>query len=89
MKKWIYIVATAAIVFAGAAVARTIDVWGQIFEIEGAHPMMVEVGVMTDVRSKHHHMNYIKLKNGHMMAVVPMDQFMAFGKATGADDMLH
>ena len=89
MNKKVIVVASIFLIVAGAAVARTIDVWGQMFEIEDPHPMMVDVGVLTDVKSRRHHMNYIKLKNGHMMAVVPMDEFMALAKPTGPDDMLQ
>ena len=89
MKKQIVAGAAMIILIAGAAFARTIDVWGQMFEVEDARPMTVDVGILTDVKTRRHHMNYIKLKNGHMMAVVPMDQYMALGKPTGPDDMLQ
>lgn len=70
------------------AAARTIDVWGQMFTIEDAHPMTVDVGVLTD-SSGHHRMNYIRLKNGHLMAVVPMDEYQSFGRMTPSDDMMQ
>lgn len=89
MKHKVLVATTLLSLVAGAAAARTIDVWGQMFEIEDAHPMTVDVGVLTDVRTKRHHMNYIKMKNGHMMAVVPLEQYMALAKPTGPDDMLQ
>lgn len=89
MRKRIVVIASLLSIVAGGAIARTIDVWGQMFEIEDANPMMVNVGVLVDVKSRRHQMNYIKLKNGHMMAVVPMEQFMALAKPTGPDDMLQ
>ena len=69
------------------ATARTFEAWGHEFETSDFTPQTVDVGVLTDKATKHH-MNIIRLKNRHMMAVVPMDQFMALYKMTDADDMI-
>ena len=80
---------SAALVAIGLSLAnaRTFEAWGHEFETSDFAPQTVDVSVLTDKATKHH-MNVIRLKNGHMMAVVPMDQYMALYKMTDADDML-
>lgn len=71
------------------ALAGTYEAWGHTFSYDEFRPMTLDVTVATE-KSTGHKMNLIRLKNGHMMAVVPADRYMALMLSPpNPDDMLQ
>lgn len=88
MNKTLLVAAAAALVAAGAgAAAKTYEAWGHTFTYSDFAPQSLDVAVATE-QSTGHKMNLVRLKNGHMMALVPADRYMAL-MTTPDDDMLH
>lgn len=87
MKKMIATL-TAAVVIVGAAgaLAATYEAWGHTFTYDSFKPQMLDVAVATE-KETGHKMNLVRLKNGHMMAMVPADRYMAL-MTTPTDDMV-
>lgn len=88
MKKLIVVASIAGLVGAGAsALAGTYEAWGHTFTYDGFQPQTVEATVATE-KGTGHKMNLVRLKNGHMMALVPADRYMAL-MTTPNEDMLQ
>lgn len=88
MKKTLLVAAAAAVVTAGmGAVAKTYEAWGHTFTYNDFAPQSLDVAVATE-KSTGHKMNLVRLKNGHMMALVPADRYMAL-MTTPEDDMVQ
>lgn len=78
---------TAVIAGTIAAVAGTYQVWGHTFTYDDFQPRMLDVTVATE-RSTGHKMNLVRMKNGHMMALVPADRYVGM-MTTPDDDMIR
>lgn len=70
-----------------AAIAGTYSVWGHTFTYDEFRPQTFDVTVATD-RTTGHKMNLIRMKNGHMMALVPADRYIGLMN-TPEDDMVQ
>ncbi len=89
MKNLVVFASLAGLVGAGAsAMAGTYEAWGHTFTYDSFQPRTVDVTVGTE-KATGHKMNLVRLKNGHMMALVPADRYMALMTGSDADDMLH
>lgn len=66
---------------------NTFSAWGHDFTYDSFAPQQLEATVATE-KATGHKMNLVKLKNGHMMALVPADRYMAL-MTTPSDDMLQ
>lgn len=87
MRKLLATLATTTALFAAAGTfAATYEAWGHTFDYDSFQPRMLDVAVGTE-RATGHKMNLVKLKNGHMMALVPADRYVAL-MTTPTDDML-
>jgi hypothetical protein len=69
------VVATTAGVGVGMASMGTFSAWGHEFTYDSFTPQTVDVTVATE-KATGHKMNLVKLKNGHMMALVPADRYL-------------
>ena len=88
MKKILVAAGVSALLTAGAAYAQqTFEAWGHTFTYGNFQPQMLDVAVATE-KGTGHKMNLVKLKNGHMMAVVPADRYVAL-MSTPDDDMMQ
>lgn len=89
MKKLIVVASLAGLVGAGAsALAGTYEAWGDTFTYGSFAPQTVDSTIATEPATGHK-MNLLRLKNGHMMALVPADRFMALMSTGNSDDMLQ
>lgn len=81
--------ALCALAAAGSAtaVAATYEAWGHTFTYNNFQPVTVDMTVATETATGHK-MNLVRLKNGHMMALVPADRYMAL-MSTPSDDMVE
>ena len=77
----------ATVVGSIAAVAGTYEAWGHTFTYDDFQPRTFDVTVATE-RSTGHKMNLVRMKNGHMMALVPADRYMAL-MTMPDEDMVH
>ena len=88
MKRLIVVASATALLGAGAtSIAATYEAWGHTFTYDTFRPQTIDVTVATE-KTTNHKMNLVKLKNGHMMAMVPADRFMAL-MTPNSDDMLQ
>ena len=81
------IIATTAGIGISMAGGGTFTAWGHEFTYDSFTPQQLDVTVATE-KSTGHKMNLVKLKNGHMMALVPADRYMAL-MTTPSDDMVQ
>jgi hypothetical protein len=65
----------------------TYSAWGHDFTYEPFQSKPVDITVATDKKTGHT-MNLVKLKNGHMMVLIPADRYMAL-MTTPSDDMME
>lgn len=86
------IVAATFAALAGAsltALAGQYEAWGHTFTYDEFKPTTVDATVATE-KATGHKMNLVRLKNGHMMALVPADRYMALMLSpSNQDDMLQ
>lgn len=68
------------------AAEGTYSAWGHDFTLSQFHETPMQVAVAIE-RSTGHTMNIVKLKNGHMMTLVPADRYMAL-MTPASDDMI-
>lgn len=87
LKRTTVVAGTLIVLGATVALAREISVWGQNFDVDDFQPQQLFVATMTDPRT-HHKMNVVKLKNGHMMGLVSLEQLFAPTAMTKDEDML-
>ena len=74
--------------FAAPALAqdRTLPAGFNDFEMSAFQMKQAEIGVATDKHTGHK-VNVVKMKNGHMMVLVPFETYAVMMKGTGPDDM--
>ena len=65
---------------------RTLPAGFGAFEISAFEMQQAAIAVAMD-KMTGHKVNVVKMKNGHMMVLVPFDGYAAFMKGTGPDDM--
>ena len=71
----------------GGGGGGTYSAWGHEFTYDTFAPQQLDVTVAQE-KATGHKMNLVKLKNGHMMALVPADRYMAL-MTTPSDDMVQ
>lgn len=64
---------------------NTFSAWGHDFTYDSFAPKQLDVTVATEKKTGHK-MNLVKLRNGHMMALVPADRYMGL-MTTPVDDL--
>ncbi|WP_246725441.1 hypothetical protein [Beijerinckia sp. L45] len=69
-----------------AAAQGTFSAWGHDFTLAPFQTQTLEMTTATE-KATGHKMNLVKLKNGHLMALVPADRYMAL-MTTPAEDMM-
>ena len=88
MKKSLLVSTAAILVVAGAgAVAQTYEGWGQMFTFGDFTPHSLDIAVATE-KNTGHKMNLVRLKNGHMMVLVPASRVMGL-MTPSEDDMVQ
>ena len=87
----IFVLAFATIAASTAPVLaqdRTLPAGFEDFEVSAFQTMQADVSVATDKKSGHK-VNIVKMKNGHVMVMIPWGSYAPIMKGTGPDDMLH
>jgi hypothetical protein len=88
MSKALFIAGALVAASSGTALAQqTFSAWGHDFTVSNFAPQQMMVGVATD-RATGRKFNVIKLRNGTMMAVVPMSSMKRM-PATAARHMIR
>lgn len=81
------LVTAGGLAIGSASAQGTFSAWGHEFTLGPAQSQTLDVYVATE-KATGHKMNLVKLKNGHMMALVPADRYMAL-MSTPSEDMVQ
>ena len=88
MSKALFIAGALVAASSGSAFAQqTFSAWGHEFSVSSFAPQQMMVAVASDSRTGRK-FNVLKLKNGKMMAIVPINRMKGM-PATAEKDMLH